>query len=213
MGGAGGPGDAGVDPAEVNETILGQARQAGAGPNPARQVSMGAGIPETRPAMTVNQACGSGLTTLLMARDRIRLGEAEVVAAIRLESAGSAFSGRPGHAGRRSESSGVADCDGARSDAARLCPAANGNGSTASDADRVDERSAGFRCLGIHRSVWGTVRDGSTCRIRPGSVRRNAVRQRTAIDARQSNVICESGDGATPVAIAQPTGAFTGSCV
>ena len=77
---------AGVAPDEVDETLFGQARQAGAGPNPARQVSLGAGVPETRPALTVNQACGSGLAALLWARDRIRLGEARVVLAGGMES-------------------------------------------------------------------------------------------------------------------------------
>ncbi len=73
--------EASVKPDQVDETILGHARQAGCGPNPARQVAVGAGIPVTSPAATVNQACGSGLTALLLGRDRIRLGEASVVLA------------------------------------------------------------------------------------------------------------------------------------
>jgi len=73
--------EAGVAPEEVDETIFGNARQAGGGPNPARQVSIRSGIPDTRPAFTVNQACGSGLLSLLLARDRIRLGEAGIVLA------------------------------------------------------------------------------------------------------------------------------------
>ncbi len=73
--------EAGVEAGEVDEIILGHARQAGCGPNPARQVAVGVGIPVQRPAMTLNQACGSGLQSLLVARDRIRLGEARVVLA------------------------------------------------------------------------------------------------------------------------------------
>jgi acetyl-CoA C-acetyltransferase len=62
------------------------ARQAGAGPNPARQVAVRAGVPVTSPAFTLNQACASGLSTLLLARDRIRLGEASIVLAGGMES-------------------------------------------------------------------------------------------------------------------------------
>jgi acetyl-CoA C-acetyltransferase len=69
----------GIPPADVDEVIFGQGRQAGCGPNPARQVGVNAGLPVTVPAMTLNQACASGLKTILWARDRIRLGEASVV--------------------------------------------------------------------------------------------------------------------------------------
>jgi len=51
---------AGVEPGEIGETIFGMGRQAGAGPNPGRQVSLGAGVPDAVPAWTVNQACASG---------------------------------------------------------------------------------------------------------------------------------------------------------
>lgn len=71
--------EAGVAPSEVDETILGHARQAGCGPNPARQVSVRAGVPETVPAMTINQACGSGMQALFAAADRILLGRAGIV--------------------------------------------------------------------------------------------------------------------------------------
>jgi len=70
---------AGVAPAEIDEVIFGHARQAGCGPNPGRQVGVRAGVPATAPGMTVNQACGSGLATLFMARRRILAGEARVV--------------------------------------------------------------------------------------------------------------------------------------
>ncbi len=70
-----------VAPADVDELIYGCARQAGGGPNMARQVLIGAGIPQERPAFTVNQACGSGLQSILLAADHIRLGKARVVVA------------------------------------------------------------------------------------------------------------------------------------
>lgn len=70
---------AAVAPREITLTIIGQARQAGNGPNPARQVSLGAGVPETTPALTVNQACASGLSAIAWAANSIRLGENELV--------------------------------------------------------------------------------------------------------------------------------------
>jgi acetyl-CoA C-acetyltransferase len=70
-----------LDPVQVGEVILGNARQAGAGPNPARQIAIGAGLPETTCAMTINMACGSGLKTIQLAADSIRLGRAEVAIA------------------------------------------------------------------------------------------------------------------------------------
>ena len=71
----------GLDPREVGEVFLGYGRQAGAGPNPARQVSVRAGIPESTCATTVNMACGSGLKSIQFAADAVRLGRAEVVVA------------------------------------------------------------------------------------------------------------------------------------
>jgi acetyl-CoA C-acetyltransferase len=70
---------AGVAPGEIDEVLFGHGRQAGCGPNPGRQVGVGAGVPVTAPAMTVNQACGSGLATLFLARQRILLGESRIV--------------------------------------------------------------------------------------------------------------------------------------
>ena len=64
-----------------DELIFGCARQAGGGPNMARQVLIGSGITQDRPAFTVNQACGSGLQSILLAADRIRLGKARAVVA------------------------------------------------------------------------------------------------------------------------------------
>ena len=72
---------AGVHATDVDELIFGCARQAGGGPNMARQTLIKAGIPQERPAFTVNQACGSGLQSILLAADRIRLGRSRVVVA------------------------------------------------------------------------------------------------------------------------------------
>src|SRR5688500_8328087 len=77
---------AGTEPASVDSTVIGIARQAGNSPNPARQVAMRAGIQQERPAHTVNQACASGLLAISQARALIRLGEAEVVLAGGVES-------------------------------------------------------------------------------------------------------------------------------
>ena len=57
---------AGVSPEDVGEVIIGQARQAGNGPNPARQVSVRSGVPEAVSAYTVNKACGSGLKSIIL---------------------------------------------------------------------------------------------------------------------------------------------------
>ncbi len=77
---------AGLSPDAVGQAIFGHARQAGAGPNPARQVAVRAGVPVERPAYTVNQACLSGLQAVLAAVRAIRCGEAEVVLAGGIES-------------------------------------------------------------------------------------------------------------------------------
>ena len=76
----------GITPGDVQEVIFGMARQAGAGPNPARQASVLAGIPVEVPAVTINQACASGLQAILLAADRIRLGEATILVAGGMES-------------------------------------------------------------------------------------------------------------------------------
>lgn len=76
----------GIDPAEVNEVILGNSRQAGSGPNPARQIAVRAGIPESACAMTTNMACGSGMKTLEQGADSIRLGRSQVVVVGGIES-------------------------------------------------------------------------------------------------------------------------------
>lgn len=70
---------AGVAPEEVNETIFGQARQAGSGPNPARQIAARAGVPESVPAFTVNKACASGMKAIILGYQEIVLGNADVM--------------------------------------------------------------------------------------------------------------------------------------
>jgi acetyl-CoA C-acetyltransferase len=77
---------AGLEPSDVQEAIFGCARQAGAGPNVGRQISYRAGVPETVPALTVNQACGSGLKAIILAAQEIMLGRARAVLAGGVES-------------------------------------------------------------------------------------------------------------------------------
>jgi acetyl-CoA C-acetyltransferase len=72
---------AGVLPGQVDETVFGCARQAGGGPNVARQVSVRAGVPQEAPALTVNMACGSGLKAIDLAFRAVRDGDADVVLA------------------------------------------------------------------------------------------------------------------------------------
>ncbi len=72
---------AGVDGAEVDEVILGQVLQAGAGQGPARQASMAAGVPQETPAWSLNQLCGSGLRAVALGYQQIAGGDAQVVVA------------------------------------------------------------------------------------------------------------------------------------
>lgn len=72
---------ASVEPATVDEVIIGQARGAGCGPNPARQISYRASIPQEICAYTVNQACGSGLKAIILGYQEILLGNADVIVA------------------------------------------------------------------------------------------------------------------------------------
>ncbi|MGE8338075.1 acetyl-CoA C-acetyltransferase [Pseudomonas laurylsulfatiphila] len=71
----------GLDPAEVDEVIMGQVLTAGAGQNPARQAAIKAGLPFAVPAMTLNKVCGSGLKALHLGAQAIRCGDAEVIIA------------------------------------------------------------------------------------------------------------------------------------
>ena len=70
---------AGLTPADIEETIMGNARSAGVGPNPARQIAHGASVPDTSPAYTINMACGSSLRAILSACEAIAAGGREVV--------------------------------------------------------------------------------------------------------------------------------------
>jgi acetyl-CoA C-acetyltransferase len=72
---------AGIDKAEVSETILGQVLTAGQGQNPARQAHVRAGLPIEASAWTVNQVCGSGLRTVALGAQHIQLGDAAIVVA------------------------------------------------------------------------------------------------------------------------------------
>jgi len=72
---------AGIDPATIDEVILGNVLQAGLGQNPARQVAINAGIPKEVPAMTINKVCGSGLRAVSLAAQLIKAGDAEIVLA------------------------------------------------------------------------------------------------------------------------------------
>lgn len=72
---------AGIDAAEVSETILGQVLTAAQGQNPARQAHINAGLPQEASAWTINQVCGSGLRSVALAAQHIQLGDADIVAA------------------------------------------------------------------------------------------------------------------------------------
>jgi acetyl-CoA C-acetyltransferase len=70
-----------VEPAQVNEVIMGEVLCAGLGQNPARQASIKAGLPYEVPAITINVVCGSGLKAVMLAADAIIAGDSEIVVA------------------------------------------------------------------------------------------------------------------------------------
>ena len=72
---------AGIDPNQVEESIFGNARQAGGGPNVARQISVRSGVPVEVPAFTVNQACASGMKSIALAYQSILAGDAGCILA------------------------------------------------------------------------------------------------------------------------------------
>ena len=72
---------AGIDKAEVSETILGQVLTAGQGQNPARQAHIRAGLPKESSAWSINQVCGSGLRAVALAAQHIQLGDSAIVVA------------------------------------------------------------------------------------------------------------------------------------
>ena len=72
---------AGIAAADVDEVIMGQVLQAGAGQGPARQASVNAGVPVESPAWSVNQLCGSGLRAVALGAQQIAAGDASIVIA------------------------------------------------------------------------------------------------------------------------------------
>jgi acetyl-CoA C-acetyltransferase len=72
---------AGIRPEQVEETIFGNARQAGGGPNPARQISIRSGVPKEVPAYTVNKACASGMKSIALAYQEAAIGNLDCVLA------------------------------------------------------------------------------------------------------------------------------------
>jgi acetyl-CoA C-acetyltransferase len=77
---------AGITAADIQETLIGHGRQAGSGPNPARQVGRRAGVPDSAPAQTINKACASGMQAVASGAQSILLGESDVVLAGGIES-------------------------------------------------------------------------------------------------------------------------------
>lgn len=72
---------AGIKPEDVDEMVFGCVLQAGLGQNVARQISIGAGIPKEKPAMTLNIVCGSGLRSVSLAAQMIMAGDSDIVVA------------------------------------------------------------------------------------------------------------------------------------
>ena len=70
-----------LQPEQIDEVILGQVLAAGSGQNPARQAALGAGLPNSCPAMTINKVCGSGLKAVHLAAQAIKSGDADIVIA------------------------------------------------------------------------------------------------------------------------------------
>ena len=70
-----------LDPADVDEVIMGTVLQAGMGQNPARQAALAAGVPPEVGSFTVNKVCGSGLKSVMLAAQAIRAGDAEIIVA------------------------------------------------------------------------------------------------------------------------------------
>ena len=77
---------AGVDPSVIDEVIMGNVVGAGLGQNPARQASLGGGIPDSVPATTINKVCGSSLKAVMLAAQAIKCGDADFIVAGGMES-------------------------------------------------------------------------------------------------------------------------------
>ena len=78
--------DAGIDAADIDQVLMGCVLPAGLGQAPARQASLGAGIPDGVPCTTINKMCGSGMESIILGHDRIRAGSAAIVVAGGFES-------------------------------------------------------------------------------------------------------------------------------
>ena len=76
----------GVDPAQIDEVLMGNVVQAGVGQAPARQAAIHGGVPDSVPAATINKVCGSGLKAVMLAAQAIRAGDAEIIVAGGMES-------------------------------------------------------------------------------------------------------------------------------
>src|ERR671912_3017126 len=72
---------AGIDPAIVDECIMGNVVSAGSGQNPARQAALRGGLPDHVAALTINKVCGSGLKAVMLAHQRIATGDIDVAGA------------------------------------------------------------------------------------------------------------------------------------
>jgi len=77
---------AGIEPGDVDEVIMGCVLPANLGQAPARQASIGAGLPDTVPCTTINKVCGSGLKTVCMAAQAVKCGDSDIVVAGGMES-------------------------------------------------------------------------------------------------------------------------------
>ncbi len=77
---------AGIQPGDVNETLMGNVLSAGLGQAPARQASIHAGIPNTVPCTTISKVCGSGMKAVMIASDQLALGRADIMVAGGMES-------------------------------------------------------------------------------------------------------------------------------
>ena len=76
----------GITPDVIDQTVLGNAWQAGIGPNPARLASVWGGIPESAPAVSVNVRCGSSIQALIFGAQAIKAGDVDTVLAGGIES-------------------------------------------------------------------------------------------------------------------------------
>jgi acetyl-CoA C-acetyltransferase len=77
---------AGLEPGEIQETVMGCVLPAGLGQAPARQAARFAGLPDSAPATTVNKVCGSGMKAIMIAADQLALGRAQIAVAGGMES-------------------------------------------------------------------------------------------------------------------------------